>query len=127
MSRIPDDKIGEMLQQGLRQVPVPAPSADFDARVRRELRRNQIPRWQLLWTAAWQIAAPAACSLAITLAVLMITGMPGQKNPAEKGSQRPADIAFTSRPSRLQEVERDLERARSPHTVRCRVRQSARR
>ncbi len=57
------------LRQTLRSLPVPAPSADFDARVRAALRRP-IPWWERLWTPVQPVLSMAVCSCGAALALL---------------------------------------------------------
>jgi hypothetical protein len=109
MSRISDDQIDELLKQGLRGVPVPEASADFDSRVRARLRRPQ-SRWHWLWSALQPALAPAGLSLAVTLAALIIGGAP---KPGSAPGAKPVEIANSApsrRPDRLRAIERDLER-----------------
>ncbi len=56
------------LRQGLRALPTPAVSADFDERVLTALARPR-PWWQTLWHQARPLLSGACCSLAVTLAL----------------------------------------------------------
>jgi hypothetical protein len=58
------------LRQGLEQLPVPAPSANFEARVHSELAVPQAGLLANLWISVRPALAPAAISLIITLALL---------------------------------------------------------
>jgi len=57
------------LRLGMRGLPVPATSSDFNARVHAALVRPT-PWWQVLWAHARPLVSAAACSLLITLALL---------------------------------------------------------
>lgn len=59
----------EILRQGLRALPVPEPSPDFDARVLAGLREAR-PWWSRLWEPAKPLLAGASFSLVVTLAGL---------------------------------------------------------
>ena len=59
----------EILRQGLRALPVPKPSPDFDARVLAGLREAR-PWWRRLWEPARPLLAGASFSLIVTLACL---------------------------------------------------------
>ena len=109
MSRIPDNKIDELLTQGLRNIAVQEISSDFDSRVRARLRRPRMG-WEWLWTAVRPVLAPAGLSLAVTLAGLIIAGSP--KPAASPGPQAPpgGNIALGSRPDRFRSLEEDLDR-----------------
>jgi hypothetical protein len=75
MSRLSEHEIDDLLQRGLRSIPAPEPAAEFDDRVRAGLRRRP-PIWQLFWDAMRPALPPAALSLAVTLAALMVMGSP---------------------------------------------------
>src|SRR3954468_19804407 len=109
MSRISDDQISALLKQGLRSVPVPEASADFDSRVRARLRRPQSP-WQWLWGALKPALAPAGLSLAVTLAALIIAGAPRPGGAPAAKSLEIANSAPTRRLDRVRSIEQDLER-----------------
>ncbi len=64
-----ENEADRALRRGLRSLPVPALSADFDARVRAALRRPT-PWWQRLWTPVRPVLSMAACSCGVTLALL---------------------------------------------------------
>jgi hypothetical protein len=73
MFRLPgeyeENKADIALRLGLRGLPVPDTSSDFDARVHAALRPPP-PVRQMLWTYARPVLSAAACSLLITLALL---------------------------------------------------------
>ncbi|HLK55614.1 MAG TPA: hypothetical protein VKU00_03570 [Chthonomonadaceae bacterium] len=70
MSKYPEEhETDRHLNQGLRSLPVPEVSADFDARVHEALRRPT-PWWQPLWTQMRPVLTAMACSLVITLVLL---------------------------------------------------------
>ncbi len=57
------------LRHGLRGLPTPVPSPDFDDRLLAALRGPR-PWWQTLWPQARPVLAGAACSALLTLAAL---------------------------------------------------------
>jgi hypothetical protein len=63
------DHTDSALRDGLRGLPVPSISPDFDARVLAGLRRP-LPWWLLSWQMLRPALSAAACSLAITLIVV---------------------------------------------------------
>ena len=70
MSDFPADlPVDQTLRDGLRGLPVPAVSADFDARVLRAL-AAPLPWWRALWQQAQPVLWGASCSLALTLLLL---------------------------------------------------------
>jgi hypothetical protein len=108
MSRMPDDNaVGELLKQGLRRLPVPEPSAAFDAAVRARLHRPE-PRWQWLWNIGTPVLVPAVCSLIVTLAVLKGIGAPQAGAPGTK-IQAEGNIALERGVDRVRSVEQGLE------------------
>ena len=109
MSRMTDDEIGELLKQGLRKVPVPDASAGFDSQVRARLRRPQ-PRWQLFWSAVRLTLAPAAFSLAVTLAGLIAMGTPKPEGAPRPQAPAVGNLALDRGPDRLLSIDRDLDR-----------------
>ena len=64
----------ELLRRGLRALPVPEPSPDFDARVLAGL-RDVRPWWHRLWEPARPLLAGTSFSLVVTLACLHWTLM----------------------------------------------------
>ena len=106
MFRMPDDgEIHGLLQQGLRQVPVPRTSADFDARVRSGIRRKE-SGWQMFWSMSRTLLVPAACSLVLTLLFLNGTGAPRPGTTAITGALPTGNVAL----DRARSVEQALER-----------------
>lgn len=65
-------ELDALLRDGLRRLPSPTPSPDFDAHVLNALGRPQ-PWWQTLWQGARPLLAGAACSLVVTLAAVSWT------------------------------------------------------
>lgn len=57
------------LRQGLRDLPVPEASADFDARIHAAL-ECPTPWWRLFWMQTRPVFSTAALSLLVTLALL---------------------------------------------------------
>jgi hypothetical protein len=110
MSRMPDDsEISALLQQGLKRIPVPEPSASFDAGVRARLRRRESP-WQIFWNLARPVLVPAGCSLVITLAVLKVTSVPASVGGPQSQMQPAGNIALEPRSGRMRSLEQRLER-----------------
>jgi len=70
VSEQPEETRIEMaLRQGLRSLPVPESSPDFNARVHAALRRPE-PWWHSLWASARPVLCAGACSLAGMMALL---------------------------------------------------------
>lgn len=70
MSEPPDDlTVRQALRDGLRTLPVPDVSPDFDSRVLDALRAPR-PWWQRLWEPARPLLLGASCSLSVTLVLL---------------------------------------------------------
>lgn len=65
----PENAAEVALRRGLRQLPVPDTTSDFDARIHAAL-RLPTPWWRTLWTHARPVLSAAACSLLVTLALL---------------------------------------------------------
>jgi hypothetical protein len=108
VSKIHDDEISALLQKGLREAEVPAPAADFDDRVRARLRRPE-PFWQAILRMLQPLAAPAACSLAVSLALLIVMGTPTPGRSRDSGPKAAADIALD--PSvRARSIDQELDR-----------------
>jgi len=97
------------LRQGLRDLPVPETSSDFDARVHAALRRPE-PWWRALWEQARPVLTTAACSLLVTLALLKgVTAT----STAASDLLRPAGagVIIAYRDSeRAEQLDRDIER-----------------
>ena len=108
MSKIQEDEISALLQKGLREAQVPAPAADFDDRVRARLQRPE-PFWQALVRIFQPIAAPAACSLAVTLALLIVIGAPKPDRSRNLSPKPTADIALEPG-VRASSIDQELER-----------------
>ena len=102
-----DDALAEMLQQGLRDLPVPALSADFDARVRAGLRQPQ-PTWAPFLAAMRLTLAPAACALAVTLAALIAVGVPSAE-PERAQRRSGGSVALDRYGDRLRTIEQQIE------------------
>ena len=70
MRSLPDDPdLGAALRDGLRALPVPDTTPDFDARVLDAL-RAPVPWWRRLWGPARPLLLGASCSLSVTLVLL---------------------------------------------------------
>ncbi len=102
MPDAPDEPTLEAaLRDGLRRLPVPPPSTDFDARVLDALRVPS-PWWRSLWHAARPLLAGTACSLVVTLAaVAWTTQTPATAHraasPPVTAKPRPLDMAAVDR------------------------------
>ncbi len=75
MRDLPDDfDLGAALRGGLRALPVPDVSPDFDARVLDarvlDALRAPVPWWHRLWEPARPLLLGASCSLSVTLVLL---------------------------------------------------------
>jgi len=71
-----DFELDASLRTALRDIPTPAVSADFDARVLAGLKRPQ-PWWQYVWRSAGPLVTGSACSFAaVVLLALWVTQMP---------------------------------------------------
>jgi hypothetical protein len=118
VSKISNDEMTDLLQRGLRGIPELQVSSDFDSRVRAGLRRPE-PWWQIVRQAAFPLLAPAACSLAVTLALLI--GMSGASTGgARMGSAQPSRaVALQPRADRIRSVEQDLDRIDSDTPSLC--------
>ena len=108
MSKIHDDEITSLLQQGLRAAEVPAPAASFDEKVRERLRRPE-PWWRAFLNTFRPIAAPAACSLAVTLAVFIVMGSPKAEGSHSASSTGARNVALEPG-IRTHSIDQDLER-----------------
>jgi hypothetical protein len=97
-----------MLQEGLRQSEAPTVTAGFNDKVRARLRRPE-PWWLALLNACRPIAAPAACSLAVTLALLIVMGAPRTGGSSNPGAQGVGNIALDPG-GRANSIEPDLDR-----------------
>lgn len=86
------------LRAGLRDLPAPPVSADFDVRVLASLARPD-PWWQALWHEARPLLMAAGCSLAVTLALVswssQIPSSPSMPTPPPL--TRPLDLAALDR------------------------------
>ncbi len=71
-----------LLRQGLRSLPVPETSPDFNARVHAALRRPA-PWWRTIWNRTRPVLATAACSLLVTLALLKGSNIAGTVSPLQ--------------------------------------------
>ena len=109
MSKITDDEITRLFQEGLRKIPVPEVSTDFDRRVRSALRTPQTG-WSLLWSALRPLLAPVAISMAITLAAMMVISAPQPGGTAQLHGHAPGGFALGHRSGRTQSPEQELER-----------------
>ena len=70
MHELPDDlTVRQALRDGLRALPVPDVSPDFDSRVLDALRAPR-PWWRRLWEPAKPLLLGASCSLSVTLVLL---------------------------------------------------------
>ena len=94
-----DIELGAALRGGLRALPVPDVSPDFDARVLNAL-RAPIPWWQRLWEPARPLLLGASCSLSVTLVLLHWTlTAPAPRPPFQGGSERSQASAPAHAPS----------------------------
>ena len=110
MSRMPDeDGITRLLQQGLRNIPTPEPTVDFDRLVRARLRRPE-PRWQIFLNLAQPILVPAACALIITLMLLRGMGTVPQTGVPGTAMTGTGGVALDRGPDRMRSIEQGLER-----------------
>lgn len=104
MREPPDDlRLGSALRDGLRALPVPDVSPDFDARVLDALRAPG-PWWQRLWEPARPLLLGASCSLTVTLVLLHWTLT--APAPVVGGLERPQ----ASAPARAPSLDRLLDR-----------------
>ena len=70
MHELPDDlTVRQALRDGLRALPVPDVSPDFDSHVLDALRAPR-PWWRRLWEPAKPLLLGASCSLSVTLVLL---------------------------------------------------------
>ncbi|HZT42912.1 MAG TPA: hypothetical protein VFA07_12160 [Chthonomonadaceae bacterium] len=85
MSDLPEETRVEMaLREGLRGLPAPTVSPEFNARVHAALRRP-VPWWQSLWASARPVLCAGACSLVGMLALLswvIRAPLPASPHPA---------------------------------------------
>jgi hypothetical protein len=95
------DRTDSLLRAGLRDLPAPAASSDFDAVVLAAVQRPP-SRWQVLWDTARPVLGGAACSLVVMLALLnWVTQTPVTIQPitptTSPAAVRPIDIAALER------------------------------
>lgn len=109
MSRISDDKIADLLREGLSRIPSADPGAEFDARVRAELHRPE-PLWPWFRSLVLPVLTPAACSLAVTLAILISVGAARPAVSAEGPAPTGRAIALDPGQDGERSVERELDR-----------------
>ena len=101
MSNTPSPNFGPpTLADALRSLPVPPPSADFDARVLAAL-RVPVPWWRRLWQPVQPLLLGASGSLAVTLLLLHFTlsGPPTAPSPTPASVQNIAAAPPTPLPS----------------------------
>ncbi len=109
VSRITDEEVGTMLQHGLRQVSVPEASIDFDSRVRARLRRTD-PIWWRFWNSIGPVLAPAVCSLAATLALLVWSSTTKSATSLAAMPRPTRTVALMPGQRRMRSVDQELER-----------------
>ena len=72
-----------MMREGLRAIPVPQASEDFDAKVLQAV-ANPVPWWRALMGQARPLLSGAACSLAVTLFLVhWATAVPMQRSTSQ--------------------------------------------
>ena len=80
-----EDSAESFLRLGLRELPVPEISADFEANIHAAL-SQPLPWWKTLWTGAKPVLSGAACSLVIMFALLpWATKMPTAATSLPRG------------------------------------------
>ncbi len=84
-----DDRADRALYVGLRDLPTPSPSSDFDARILSALAPRP-PFWQTVWRVAVRPALPAALCTLIGMLLLL---RQAQQTPVGAPSPPPAAIA----------------------------------
>ena len=94
-----------LLRDGLHRLPVPAVSLGFDARVLSALHAPP-SAWENLWNIVRGELRPlltgAACGLPVTVLALLWT-MSGPPGPPSLGGGTTTNLAYSSRPLRMQE------------------------
>lgn len=108
MFRVSPDEVDRLLREGLRSVPVPEPSAEFDSNIRARLRRTE-PPWRIFWESTRLFLAPAACSLAVTLALLICVGSGRPVGTMQVRPRSASDIALDPRTDRSRSIEQELD------------------
>jgi hypothetical protein len=100
MSNFPlETTLEAALRNGLRALPVPSVSADFDERILAALHGPK-PLWLRLWQPARPLLAGASFSLLVTLVGLHWSlSAPVNPSPAELGAGRPSILATRPLPS----------------------------
>lgn len=83
------------LRNGLRGLPVPEVSADFDARIHAAL-SQPLPWWRTLWQNARPLLSGAVCSLILMLLLLPYLTQVRPHPGLPRGSER-TDIALLER------------------------------
>lgn len=101
MSERPENRDWEhALRDGLRGLPVPSPSSDFDGRILGALQKPG-PGWRTLWHTARPLLAGASCAAFVTLAGLSWSlHTPAPTAPASSSTgaaTRPLDMAALDR------------------------------
>ena len=85
MHELPDDlTVRQALRDGLRALPVPDVSPDFDSRVLDALRAPR-PWWWRLWEPAKPLLLGASCSLSVTLVLREMEGLDYEEIAAALG------------------------------------------
>jgi hypothetical protein len=87
-----NDQLDMGLREGLRSLPVPEPSAAFDARILAALKDDR-PAWLRFWVTIRPTFSAAACSLALTLAFIHWSSMTSVAQlPTSQASGTPVQL-----------------------------------
>ena len=117
MSRFPEEYESDpALRQGLRSLPVPEPSSDFDARVHAALRRPE--PWRLrFWKTARPMLAATACSLVLTLTLLQRFTGASTSSWSQAASPSAEALALERGKTPLEALDRNVETMDIPNTL----------
>ena len=108
MSKFDEAEMEAILQRGLRQLPVPDASTDFDSRVRARL-QPRLSWWLLIRAGLRPMLAPAAFSLSVTLAALIVSSAPRSSELKPEQPRSAGNIARDPLPGRMQSIDQELE------------------